>query len=275
MSKLVSYLVATMTIGAAVVVQETRANRAAATLPAVTPLVNAHSHNDYAHARPLLDALDHGFCSIEADIFLVDGVLLVGHAAGELKPDRTLESLYLKPLAQRASENGGRIYRDGPVITLLIDFKTRPEQTYPALKALLVKYAEILTSVENGKVTQRAVTVICSGYSPRQELAAEATRYAALDGRLADLQSTAPAHLIPLISENWKSLFKWRGGGPMPDDQRKKLLDIVTRAHEAGRRVRFWASPDSPEVWAQQRAAGVDLLSVDDHAALRKFLSRP
>jgi hypothetical protein len=45
----------------------------------VIPLVNAHAHNDYEHDRPLFDALDHGFCSVEADIHLVDGQLLVAH----------------------------------------------------------------------------------------------------------------------------------------------------------------------------------------------------
>ena len=36
----------------------------------VVPLPNAHAHNDYEHKRPLFDALDHGFCSVEADVFL-------------------------------------------------------------------------------------------------------------------------------------------------------------------------------------------------------------
>ena len=40
-----------------------------------TPLLHGHAHNDYLHPRPLLDALDQGFCSVEADIFLVDGKL--------------------------------------------------------------------------------------------------------------------------------------------------------------------------------------------------------
>jgi hypothetical protein len=44
----------------------------------VSALEHAHAHNDYLHQRPLLDALDHGFCSVEADIFLVDGELLKG-----------------------------------------------------------------------------------------------------------------------------------------------------------------------------------------------------
>ena len=65
------------------------------------PLERAHAHNDYEHARPLLDALDQGFCSVEADIFLKDGQLLVAHTVLDLKPERTLQKLYLDPLRQR------------------------------------------------------------------------------------------------------------------------------------------------------------------------------
>ena len=43
------------------------------------PLGQAHAHNDYYHKRPLLDALSHGFCSVEADVFLKNGNLLGGH----------------------------------------------------------------------------------------------------------------------------------------------------------------------------------------------------
>src|SRR5436190_1820266 len=44
-----------------------------ATAAEVRCLPNAHAHNDYLHTRPLLDALDQGFCSVEADIHLVNG----------------------------------------------------------------------------------------------------------------------------------------------------------------------------------------------------------
>src|SRR5712692_10174041 len=47
--------------------------------PRIVPLKHAHAHNDYEHKRPLLDALDHGFCSVEADVFLDGDALLVGH----------------------------------------------------------------------------------------------------------------------------------------------------------------------------------------------------
>ena len=43
------------------------------------PLERAYAHNDYEHERPLYDALDHGFESMEADIRLNDGDLVVSH----------------------------------------------------------------------------------------------------------------------------------------------------------------------------------------------------
>ena len=98
-----------------------------AVLPAALP--RAHAHNDYRHARPLLDALDHGFGSVEADVFLVDGRLLVGHARSELRPKRTLEALYLEPLRRRVRKHGGRVYPDCPTFTLLIDVKTDGSKT--------------------------------------------------------------------------------------------------------------------------------------------------
>src|SRR4051812_6754640 len=92
----------------------------------VAPLANAHAHNDYLHSRPLFDALDNGFTSVEADIYLVDGNLLVGHNRDALKPERTLESLYLAPLAERVHQNGGHVYPNTTRFFLLIDIKDDP-----------------------------------------------------------------------------------------------------------------------------------------------------
>src|ERR1700748_1478515 len=85
-------------------------NAFAADAPDVTPLLNAHAHNDYEHTHPLFDALDQGFASVEADVYPVDGELLVGHNRRDLKPERTLESLYLAPLAARVEKNGGHVF---------------------------------------------------------------------------------------------------------------------------------------------------------------------
>lgn len=239
----------------------------------VVPFSAAHAHNDYAHRRPLLDALDQGFCSIEADIFLVDGQLLVGHSRRELTTDRTLARLYLDPLRQRVEQNGGRVYPDGPTLTLLIDIKSDGPGTYQTLHALLANYTSMLARVEDGQRHEGAVQVIISGSRPIDLIAAANPRLAFVDGRVADLDGSLPADLVPLISDRWSAHFDWRGTGPFPAEQLDKLRDIVQRAHRQGQRVRFWETADRPEVWRVLRDAEVDLINTDDLPGLAAFLS--
>lgn len=240
----------------------------------VVPLPQAHAHNDYHHDRPLLDALAHGYCSVEADVFLVDNALLVGHEPAELTPERTLQALYLDALRERVNSNGGRVYRDGPTLLLLIDVKSEGRETYKALHKVLGQYAEMLTSVTDGEVRLGAVTAVISGNRANERIAADSPRYAGVDGRLSDLDSKVPSHLMPLISDDWQMHFRWRGQGPMPGDEREKLRSIVRRAHEAGRRVRLWDTPEDPAVWEELLRAGVDLINTDDLDGLKRYLLR-
>ena len=236
------------------------------------PLTRAHSHNDYLHPRPLLDALDQGFCSVEADIHLVDGQLLVAHDRQSLRPERTLRGLYLDPLRERVKKNGGRVHRGGPEFSLLIDIKTEWQTTYPVLRELLYQYADILTSYHADVKDTNAVAIIVSGNRSLQMFTDEETRYAAYDGQLADLEAQQPATVIPWISSSWGSTFKWRGSGEMPAAEREKLKQIVSRAHRDGRRVRFWGAPDEPAFWEQMLAHEVDLINTDNLPGLQKFL---
>jgi hypothetical protein len=236
------------------------------------PLLRAHAHNDYEHPRPLLDALDGGFGSIEADIYLVDGQLRVAHNLKDVKPGRTLEALYLAPLRARVQQNGGRVYRGGPTITLLVDVKTEAVATYAALHSLLEHYAAILTVFRAGVATPGAVTIILSGNRARAELAAQPVRYAALDGRFDDLAANPPAALVPWVSDNWTKHFTWKWTGPMPDVERAKFHALVAQAHAQGRRIRFWSTPDTPGAWRLLHDAGVDLINTDHLTGLREFL---
>ncbi|GGX77841.1 phosphatidylinositol-specific phospholipase C/glycerophosphodiester phosphodiesterase family protein [Streptomyces minutiscleroticus] len=243
------------------------------------PLWRAHAHNDYEHPRPLLDALGHRFGSVEADIYLVDGRLLVAHDPEDLDPARTLESLYLAPLAARVHANGGSVYRGHrEPLQLLIDIKTEGASTYLALDRQLAKYRRLFTTYTHGRVLPGAVTAVVSGdRAARVPLEAQRVRRAFYDGRLSDLGGAAPASLIPLISDNWTLNFGWSGTGPFPDAERAKLRGIVEQAHSRGQRVRFWATPDvaGPEreaVWRELLAAGVDHLNTDDLAGLEAFL---
>ena len=218
----------------------------------------AHSHNDYEQPRPLLDALALGFDSIEADIWLVDGRLLVAHEAEQVRPERTLESLYLDPLREWVKQPGR------PLI-LLIDVKTEAAATYAALDAVLAEYPELTARVR----------CIVSGNRAREVMAAQPHRRAALDGRLDDLATDAPADLIPLVSDNWAKFFAWRGEGDFPAAARMQLEQFVAQAHAQHRLLRFWNTPNRPEVWRELRAAGVDVIGTDDLAALRRFLDAP
>ncbi|GAB2923415.1 phosphatidylinositol-specific phospholipase C/glycerophosphodiester phosphodiesterase family protein [Streptomyces heilongjiangensis] len=251
------------------------------------PLWRAHAHNDYEHPRPLLDALDHRFGSVEADLFLVGGHLLVAHDPEDLDPARTLESLYLEPLAARVRAHHGSVYRGHRrPLQLLIDIKTEGAATYRELDRRLRRHRHLFTTYAHGRVRPGPVTAVISGdRAARVPMEAQTERHAFYDGRLADLvpdaalvsTTPAPASLIPLVSDNWSLNFTWRGAGPFPEAERARLRAIVSTAHGRGQRVRFWATPDLPgperdAVWGELLAAGVDHLNTDDLAGLEAFL---
>jgi hypothetical protein len=248
----------------------------------IRPLDQAHAHNDYDHPRPLIDALDQGFTSVEADIYLVGADLLVAHDPEDLDPARTLSALYLEPLRERVIRNHGAVYRGHRDFQLLIDIKTEGESTYAALDTLLrdPKYSFLWTSFRHGHVRHGAVTAVVSGNRPRATMEAQPTRVAFYDGRIADTTDLGPgsdARLTPLVSDNWTNLFTWTGSGAMPADQRATLRDIIRTAHRAGQRVRFWNTPDTPgaerdAVWRELVAADVDHINTDDLKGLADFL---
>ncbi|QNP74058.1 hypothetical protein IAG44_34445 [Streptomyces roseirectus] len=247
--------------------------------PVRRPLWRAHAHNDYEHPRPLFDALDHRFGSVEADIFLVGDQLLIAHDASELDPARTLEALYLDPLAARVKANHGSVYRgQRRPLQLLIDIKTEGSSTYLELDRHLRRYPGLFTTYAHGRIREGAVTAVISGdRAARGPLEAQTVRSAFYDGRLADLGTAAPASLIPLISDNWTRTFTWSGVGAFPDAERATLRGIVDQAHARGQQVRFWATPDlagpaRDALWGELLAAGVDFLNTDDLAGLEAFL---
>jgi hypothetical protein len=243
------------------------------------PLWRAHAHNDYLHPRPLLDALDHRFGSLEADIFLVGDQLLIAHDPIDLDPARTLESLYLNPLAARVRANHGSVYRGyRKPVQLLIDIKTEGSSTYLELDRHLRRYRHLFTTYAHGRVFPGPVTAVISGdRAARTPMEAQTERRAFYDGRLADLATAAPASFIPLISDNWTLNFTWQGVGTFPEAERQKLRGIVSAAHSRGQKVRFWATPDlagpaRDAIWGELLAADVDYLNTDDLAGLEAFL---
>ena len=56
------------------------------------------------------------------------------------------------------------------------------------------------------------------------------------------------------------------------DAEKTKLKEIVDRAHQQRRRVRFWGGPDRASFWRELIANGVDLINTDDLEGAQKFL---
>lgn len=274
----------TVTLATAAAVIAAPAGVAAASPAAVAtrpprPLRHAHAHNDYLHPRPLYDALAHGFTSVEADVFLVDGELLVAHDPAGLDPRRTLAALYLDPLRALVAAGRGSVHpHHRAPLQLLIDIKADGVAAYRELDRQLARHRSLFTRYHHGRVRPGAVTAVISGdRAARVPMEAQRTRLAFYDGRLDDLGTASPASFTPLISANWTQTFGWLGAGLFPRAERDRLRTLVTAAHREGRRIRFWATPDLPgpereAVWSELLAAGVDHLNTDDLAGLERFL---
>ena len=246
------------------------------TSSAQTVLPFAHSHNDYERKRPLADALDNGFCGVEADVWLIDGELRVAHDKDKAVAGRTLESLYLAPLHERWKTNGGFIQKGATHFMLLIDVKSAAVPTTESILAALKPHAELLTLFSTNRLKPGAISVILSGNRDAATVLRQTPfSLASMDGRLPDLTNGLPATIIPLVSESWQKEFKWRGQGPLPSDEAAKLVDFIKVAHQQNRRLRFWASPDAPEPWHIFKSAGLDWINTDHPAEVQREFSKP
>ncbi|MCJ8208503.1 phosphatidylinositol-specific phospholipase C/glycerophosphodiester phosphodiesterase family protein [Mucilaginibacter sp. RS28] len=241
----------------------------------VTPLSNAFAHNDYWHKRPLFDALSNGYTNVEADVYLYHNRLVVTHILPILHHGRTLEDLYLKPLAEHISQHNGKVYEnyDHPII-LMIDIKSDANKTYALLKPLLKKYESILTGYQNGELVTRQVKVVISGHKPYEPLLEEKDRLAFIDEDLRKVtaDTTGRSTLFTMASCKYSKLLNWKGKGILSIAQKNRLCNYVNEAHQNGVKVRLWASPDNQKVWQQLLQCGVDLINTDKLSRLRSFL---
>ncbi|OFY86118.1 MAG: hypothetical protein A3F72_06605 [Bacteroidetes bacterium RIFCSPLOWO2_12_FULL_35_15] len=235
-------------------------------------LSNAHSHNDYKQKHPLTDALNNGFSSIEVDVFLKNNKLIVSHIYPFFKKG-TLETLYLKALQDSTIKHQGPVYATNNLpIILLVDIKTDAAKTYLLLESTLEKYRSILTSYENGKIIQRSVTVIITGNKPLDEMKKEVIRFAFIDENLLNIENKNSSEIYLMASTKYSNLLKWNGKGKIPEQEKQKLLQFVSLAHQQGKKIRLWASPENKNVWKELLNCGVDYINTDKLKELHDFL---
>lgn len=244
-----------------------------------TVLPPAFAHRDSAHPNPLDDALAVGFAAVEVDVWLRDGVLLVGHDEDELDPAMTLAGVYLEPLAARFRAQTLLPGWNGSFL-LVLDIKTDARLTWRALEKLLLDHPSMLTSWRDGREYPGAVTVLISGNRAKALIGRRRTRRAGYDGRPLDLRRRwlrPDRELVPLVSADWEKTIAWDGVSRLPRRRRRHLVRLVGDAHRQGRKIRFWATPDHSgnaraAVWALLCDLGVDYINTDDLQGLAEFL---
>lgn len=238
-----------------------------ATAVAERPIL-IHSHNDYCRRAPFWQAYAQQVYSIEADVFLHGGKLLVGHEVEDLSPGMTFEALYVEPLVTLFGRNGGRAWKDsGEHLQLMVELKSATEPTLQAVAALLGRYPEVFDPAVNPE----AVRIVVTGRVPAPADFGKYPSYIRFDGVWDADYTPAQLERIALVSADFSDYSQWNGKGSIIPAERAELETVIDRAHAWGKPVRFWGAPEGTTVYYTFYDMGIDYLNTDHPEACAAF----
>lgn len=237
---------------------------------AAQPPVLIHSHNDYAQRVPFYQAYAQQVSSIEADVFLHDGQLLVGHDVEDLRADMTFEALYVEPIVTLFARNGGRAFRDSDqTLQLMVELKSETDPTLRAVAALLGRWPEVF----DPEVNPAAVRVAVTGRVPVPEAFDRYPRFLGFDGAWDAGYTPAQLERIALISTNFRDFSQWNGKGTIIPAEKARIEQVINRAHELGKPVRFWNAPEGTTVYYTFYDMGIDYINTDKPEVCAAFFA--
>lgn len=237
---------------------------------AAQPPVLIHSHNDYAQRVPFYQAYAQQVSSIEADVFLHDGQLLVGHDVEDLRADMTFEALYVEPIVTLFARNGGRAFRDSDqTLQLMVELKSETDPTLRAVAALLGRWPEVF----DPEVNPAAVRVAVTGRVPAPETFDRYPRFLGFDGAWDADYTPEQLERIALISTNFRDFSQWNGKGTIIPAEKERLEQVIDRAHEQGKPVRFWNAPEGTTVYYTFYDMGIDYINTDNPEVCAAFFA--
>ena len=237
---------------------------------AAQPPVLIHSHNDYAQRVPFYQAYAQQVSSIEADVFLHDGQLLVGHDVEDLRADMTFEALYVEPIVTLFARNGGRAFRDSDrTLQLMVELKSETDPTLRAVAALLGRWPEVF----DPEVNPAAVRVAVTGRVPAPEAFDRYPRFLGFDGAWDADYTPEQLERIALISTNFRDFSQWNGKGTIIPAEKARLEAVIDRAHEQGKPVRFWNAPEGTTVYYTFYDMGIDYINTDKPEVCAAFFA--
>ena len=233
--------------------------------------LNAHSHNDYVNEIPFWLAYNNHFGSIEADIWEVSGNLLVAHSRSEIKPDRTIDSLYINPIVRMVRQNGGRPWSDNSSsFQLLIDIKTNTEPALSILTEKLKSYPDVFDVSSN----KNAVRIVITGNRPEPSGFSKYPAFILFDGLLGTDYNPIELRRIALYSENLKKFTQWNGEGNINEKDKIRLQTVIDSVHGINKKIRFWNAPDDINAWNTFMKMGIDYLNTDHIVKLSEYLNK-
>ena len=246
------------------------------TLDGCTPVgLPAYSHNDYENSRPLADAVENGFRGVEADVFLVDGLLRLGHDRRAAQRGRDFEEVYLKPLRERISRCGALI-SDGTPFLLAVELKEDSPAAYARLLVILDRYRDlIIPSKEKPAGEQSPVEVILVGWHPSPAtLRQERDGLVRIQQRLTrpeDSQAIRPNAWVVLYSVDYGKTLGRRG---ITKTQQRRWLEGLRQVKSAAphARLRVHNVPTDGALYSALLKCGVDLIGTKDLRETRRLL---
>jgi alkaline phosphatase len=225
------------------------------------------AHNDYARAVPFHTAYDLKVGFIEADVFLIDSEILVAHHKHEIKPDKTLETLYLQPLQEKIHKNKGYVYNDPRrTLTLMIDLKTEGVSTLDAVVNELENYPDVIACP--------TLFIMISGSVPDPEKWRNYPSYITFDGRPGIPYTRSQLKRIRMISTSFNKHVTWDGTGGIPLDALTAMKVLMADAHAKKKLFRFWGTPDFENAWKELMRANIDVIVTDDVTSLLEYLHK-
>lgn len=242
--------------------------------PCPSATLPAYAHNDYENRRPLSEALEIGLRGIEADVFLVNGTLRLGHDRSSAERGRTLEEVYLEPI-RALVDRCGTLTADRRPFLIAIELKEKSQPTYSALLAALTRYRSVFAIPFSG--TSAPVEVVLVGWHPpARTLRIDRDGLVRLQRRILQ-----PDHPRSVGSDEWVRLISVDYGKTMgrqwaSQQHRRRWLATLREIKRAApeKLLRVHNVPAEGTIYAALLDAGVDLIGTKNLAATRRLLQR-
>lgn len=222
-----------------------------------------HAHNDYQQPLPLTNALRNNVFSIEADVYLRNGQLVVAHDAKDVAAAPSLDSLYLQPIIRLFKKHDGRISASktySPV--LMIDSKESGE----AIIAALIKMISPVRFAFDRFINPAAVQLVISGNRGAVSTWASWPSTIFFDGRPTEVYDSATLQRVAFISDNYNNYVS-------KEDSVSRIAALVKKVHGMGKLLRLWGTPDNAAAWSRLLQSGVDITNTDKVEECREFFS--